>query len=110
MFESHVYKDHLIIPASNSFLLRTSCLSKVGDIAVFYRFSSYLDQLPFPNLTVKIVEMVAADIDQYLPKPYAGEMRGRVVTRFNVQTANWMALLHARDTKTLLPTASSAPL
>ncbi|KAK3098609.1 hypothetical protein FSP39_021198 [Pinctada imbricata] len=39
---------------------------------------SYVHSLPppLPNITIKVIEMVAADVDQYLPSPYAAEMRG----------------------------------
>ncbi|XP_062575232.1 N-acylethanolamine-hydrolyzing acid amidase-like [Saccostrea cucullata] len=43
---------------------------------VYNVFMSFLGKFPFANLTVKAIEAVAADIDNYLPKPYAGEMRG----------------------------------
>lgn len=43
---------------------------------VYNVFLSILGKFPYANLTLKAVEAVAADIDNFLPKPYAGEMRG----------------------------------
>lgn len=65
-------------------------------------FRSYLGNFPFANLTIKAIEAVAADIDNFLPKPYAGEMRGNIPYKqfvlFIKHIVNVLLQLRASDT------------